>query len=36
MPTEEYESSTSDWAGQNAETFMASGGTEGTKLKGRP
>jgi deazaflavin-dependent oxidoreductase (nitroreductase family) len=32
----EYEPSTSDWARENAETFMASGGTEGTELKGRP
>jgi deazaflavin-dependent oxidoreductase (nitroreductase family) len=37
MPlTGEYEPSTSDWARENAETFMASGGTEGTELKGRP
>jgi deazaflavin-dependent oxidoreductase (nitroreductase family) len=37
MPlTGEYEPSTSDWSRENAETFMASGGTEGTELKGRP
>ena len=37
MPlTGEYEPSTSDWARENAETYMASGGTEGTELKGRP
>jgi deazaflavin-dependent oxidoreductase (nitroreductase family) len=37
MPlTGEYEPSTSDWARENAEEFMASGGTEGTELKGRP
>ncbi|TPG32306.1 nitroreductase family deazaflavin-dependent oxidoreductase [Mycolicibacterium hodleri] len=37
MPlTGEYEPSTSDWVRENAETFMASGGTEGTELKGRP
>ncbi|RDH76641.1 nitroreductase family deazaflavin-dependent oxidoreductase [Mycolicibacterium moriokaense] len=32
----EYEPSTSDWARENAETYMASGGTEGTELKGKP
>lgn len=32
----EYEPSTSDWARENAETYMASGGAEGTELKGRP
>ncbi len=32
----EYGPSTSDWAWENAETFVASGGTEGTELKGRP
>ncbi len=32
----EYEPSTSDWARENAETYMESGGTEGTELKGRP
>ena len=37
MPlTGDYEPSTSDWARENAEQFMASGGTEGTELKGRP
>ncbi len=37
MPlTGEYEPSTSDWARENAEIFMASGGTEGTEMKGRP
>lgn len=32
----EYEPSTSDWARENAETYMESGGTEGTELKGKP
>jgi F420H(2)-dependent quinone reductase len=32
----EYEPSTSDWARENAEQYMQSGGTEGTELKGRP
>lgn len=32
----DYGPSTSDWAWENAETFVASGGTEGTELKGRP
>src|ERR1044071_7451409 len=32
----EYEPSTSDWARENAEQYMASGGTEGTELKGKP
>jgi F420H(2)-dependent quinone reductase len=32
----EYEPSTSDWARENAEQYMESGGTEGTELKGRP
>ena len=32
----EYEPSTSDWARENAETYMESGGTDGTELKGRP
>ena len=32
----EYEPSTSDWARENAETYMESGGTEGTELNGRP
>jgi F420H(2)-dependent quinone reductase len=37
MPlTGEYEPSTSDWARENAEQYMASGGSEGTELKGRP
>jgi deazaflavin-dependent oxidoreductase (nitroreductase family) len=37
MPlTGEYEPSTSDWARENAETYEASGGTDGTELKGRP
>lgn len=37
MPlTGEYEPSTSDWARENAETYMASGGTEGTEMQGRP
>ena len=37
MPlTGDYEPSTSDWARENAEAYMASGGTAGTELKGRP
>jgi F420H(2)-dependent quinone reductase len=37
MPlTGEYEPSTSDWSRENAETYMKSGGTEGTELKGKP
>jgi deazaflavin-dependent oxidoreductase (nitroreductase family) len=37
MPlTGEYEPSTSDWARENAEQYMASGGTEGTALNGMP
>lgn len=37
MPlTGEYEPSTSDWARENAELYMASGGREGTELKGKP
>jgi deazaflavin-dependent oxidoreductase (nitroreductase family) len=37
MPlTGEYEPSTSGWAREQAERYMASGGTEGTDLKGRP
>jgi F420H(2)-dependent quinone reductase len=37
MPiTGEYEPSTSDWARENAEEYMASGGTEGTELQGKP
>jgi deazaflavin-dependent oxidoreductase (nitroreductase family) len=37
MPlTGEYEPSTSDWARENAEEYMNSGGTRGTELRGRP
>ena len=37
MPlTGEYEPSTSDWARENAELYMASGGKDGTELKGKP
>ncbi len=37
MPlTGDYEPSTLDWARKNAEEYMASGGTRGTELKGRP
>jgi len=37
MPiTGEYEPSTSDWARDNAELYIASGGKEGTELKGKP
>ena len=37
MPlTGEYEPSTSDWARENAELYMASGGKEGIELKGKP
>jgi deazaflavin-dependent oxidoreductase (nitroreductase family) len=32
----EYEPSTSDWARENAELYMSSGGREGTELKGKP
>ena len=32
----EYEPSTSDWARENAEKYMESGGTDGTELKGKP
>ena len=32
----EYEPSTSDWARENAEKYMESGGIEGTELKGKP
>jgi deazaflavin-dependent oxidoreductase (nitroreductase family) len=32
----EYEPSKSDWARENAEKYMESGGTEGTELKGKP
>jgi len=36
MPlTGDYEPSTSDWARENAELYMSSGGTEGTELKGK-
>jgi deazaflavin-dependent oxidoreductase (nitroreductase family) len=36
MPlTGEYEPSTSDWSRENAETYIKSGGTEGTELKGK-
>ncbi len=37
MPlTGEYEPSTSDWARENAELYMQSGGTQGTEMKGKP
>ncbi|MBX7432886.1 nitroreductase family deazaflavin-dependent oxidoreductase [Mycobacterium sp. Y57] len=37
MPlTGDYEPSTLDWARENAEEYMESGGTRGTELKGRP
>ncbi len=37
MPlTGDYEPSTSDWSRENAEQYMASGGTEGAELKGKP
>ena len=32
----EYEPSTSEWARENAEKYMESGGTEGTELQGKP
>ena len=32
----EYEPSTSDWARENAELYISSGGTAGTELKGKP
>ena len=32
----EYAPSTSDWARENAEIYMESGGTEGTVLQGKP
>jgi deazaflavin-dependent oxidoreductase (nitroreductase family) len=32
----EYEPSTSDWARENAEKYMESGGTDGTELQGKP
>jgi deazaflavin-dependent oxidoreductase (nitroreductase family) len=37
MPlTGEYEPSSSDWAREQAEKFMESGGTEATELNGKP
>jgi deazaflavin-dependent oxidoreductase (nitroreductase family) len=37
MPlTGEYEPSTSDWAREQAEKYMESGGTDGTEMQGRP
>ena len=37
MPlTGEYEPSTSDWAREQAEQYMESGGTEGTEMQGKP
>jgi F420H(2)-dependent quinone reductase len=35
-PSGEYEPSTSDWARENAEKYMESGGIEGTELQGKP
>jgi F420H(2)-dependent quinone reductase len=32
----DYQPSTSDWARENAETYMESGGTNGTELQGKP
>jgi F420H(2)-dependent quinone reductase len=32
----EYEPSTSDWARENAEKYIESGGTDGTELQGKP
>jgi F420H(2)-dependent quinone reductase len=32
----EYEPSTSDWARENAEKYVESGGTDGTELQGKP
>jgi F420H(2)-dependent quinone reductase len=32
----EYEPSTSDWARENAEKYMKSGGADGTELQGKP
>jgi deazaflavin-dependent oxidoreductase (nitroreductase family) len=32
----EYAPGTLDWSRKNAEQYMASGGTEGTELKGKP
>ncbi len=34
--TGEYEPGTSDWSREQAEKIIASGGTEGTELGGRP
>jgi deazaflavin-dependent oxidoreductase (nitroreductase family) len=37
MPlTGEYEPSTSEWARENAELYMQSGGTQGIEMKGKP
>jgi deazaflavin-dependent oxidoreductase (nitroreductase family) len=37
MPlTGEYAPGASDWSRENAEKYMASGGTEGTELQGKP
>jgi deazaflavin-dependent oxidoreductase (nitroreductase family) len=37
MPlTGDYEPSTLDWARENAELYMSSGGTDGTSLHGKP
>ena len=37
MPLEgEYEPGTLDWARENAELYMSSGGTQGTDLRGMP
>ena len=37
MPlTGDYEPSTLDWARENAELYMSSGGTQGTEMQGRP
>jgi deazaflavin-dependent oxidoreductase (nitroreductase family) len=37
MPlTGDYEPSTLDWARENAELYMSSGGTDGTSLQGKP
>jgi deazaflavin-dependent oxidoreductase (nitroreductase family) len=37
MPLQgEYEPSTSDWARENAELYMSSGGTAGVELQGKP
>jgi len=32
----DYEPSPLDWSRENAEKYMASGGTEGTEMKGKP